>query len=1043
MDAAHALHGSQEQSQQLSPSPSSMYSGLSRPLNSNEVELLTQLDRLKQFLATAPSRWSSSAQAPQLHQVQQQQQTHASGINALASVPTSHPALNRFLLPSGEYVSCVLWSGLYHITGTDIVRALVFRFEAFGRPVINMKKFEEGVFSDLRNLKPGTDACLEEPKSPFLDLLFKYQCIRTQKKQKVFYWFSVPHDRLFLDALERDLKREKMGLESTTVPRGEPGISFVYDPKRSLYEQFLKSAPANNGDADGDEEDELKSAVTSPTTASFPNRSKTLSVVSPADIMARKLQAAAHTVKHESPDSTSGSQATGTPLTKKQIFTNMFSLFEGSPTYKQRRKKASSNASSKAHVMGTGAQNGAEVSRRRSTLITEAVSRRNSMLSLNTDPKSSPIHRGQAVDPSSRPQSAVSTTQQLPSYGLSMNPTVERPMTAESLSDTSTENYAQVHPSLQANRPPTHPSLQPPESNQTRTTKAFVCPLFSCRRLFHRAEELKKHLPVHSTSAILRSIEHTGTRLPCDRPGCRKVFTKAETLRLHQQGCNLWNATGEPGYRFEDDEGEMDLELQVQEVEVSADSKFEDEPVSAHDLSTSVSPPPIPGPHRPSDLNLSQLQHRSSFSGQPLEGTISSTAQFAVVTTSAETSPYVETPDASSSQWTSIPPSVSSMVSGQGFAHVQQHPHSLSHHTSHHNIGTLGSPPGSAHSHSSIGVRSIFSQQQGHGNLGPLRYQSPDFSLYPYPSSAPAHKATFDHSSLYPPNYQHSHPNSGMAGLSLRRHRSAAPAMSGGSSAGGLRIGAHHLVDSRPASSAGESTYDYGTVIVNGPVVAAPGTSFAYSVDSGDGHGQTGVMSYVPPNSAAMSGVPADPGSDHSSPMSYGQATYSIEYGDSNSPYDGSNGGNSPRGPAPGHLAMMPTPVPVMHPMHEHPAFAMRGHVHSLSSEIAHQQMQQYVDLDGGAGENEQQSAVSYQEREQPQQYHEEPAQRVHYMHTEPEPPHAGPYQPTGPEREHDEIYRFQNYQHHPAMHQPMQDHPSHHVPQYGYPSTVDQRIPL
>lgn len=33
-----------------------------------------------------------------------------------------------------------------------------------GRPVRNMKKFEEGVFSDLRNLKPGHDACLEEPK---------------------------------------------------------------------------------------------------------------------------------------------------------------------------------------------------------------------------------------------------------------------------------------------------------------------------------------------------------------------------------------------------------------------------------------------------------------------------------------------------------------------------------------------------------------------------------------------------------------------------------------------------------------------------------------------------------------------------------------------------------------------------------------------------------------------------------------------------------------------------------------------------------------
>ncbi|KAF8591785.1 STE-domain-containing protein, partial [Ramaria rubella] len=172
---------------------------------------MAHLDRLKFFLATAPSRWSAPDTAP---------------------APQHHPALNRFLLPSGEYVTCVLWSGLYHITGTDIVRALVFRFDAFGRPVRNMKKFEEGVFSDLRNLKPGHDACLEEPKSPFLDLLFKYQCIRTQKKQKVFYWFSVPHDRLFLDALERDLKREKMGLEPTTCVLAEPALSFSYDPKR-------------------------------------------------------------------------------------------------------------------------------------------------------------------------------------------------------------------------------------------------------------------------------------------------------------------------------------------------------------------------------------------------------------------------------------------------------------------------------------------------------------------------------------------------------------------------------------------------------------------------------------------------------------------------------------------------------------------------------------------------------------------------------------------------------------------------------------------
>ena len=126
------------------------------------------------------------------------------------------------------------------------MRCLSFRFQAFGRPVKNSKKFEEGIFSDLRNLKSGTDASLEEPKSPFLDFLYKNNCIRTQKKQKVFYWYSVPHDRLFLDALERDLKREKMSQEATTVAVSEPALSFQYDSSQSLYEQLTKAQQANS-----------------------------------------------------------------------------------------------------------------------------------------------------------------------------------------------------------------------------------------------------------------------------------------------------------------------------------------------------------------------------------------------------------------------------------------------------------------------------------------------------------------------------------------------------------------------------------------------------------------------------------------------------------------------------------------------------------------------------------------------------------------------------------------------------------------------------
>ncbi|CAG8435317.1 5550_t:CDS:1 [Diversispora eburnea] len=171
---------------------------------------MEQVDDLKYWLATAPVSWEADQN------------------------------IRRYLLPTGEYISCVLWNSLYHITGTDIVRSLVFRFQAFGRPVKNIKKFEEGVFSDLRNLKPGMDASLEEPKSEFLEMLYKNNCIRTQKKQKVFYWFSVPHDRLFLDALERDLKREKMGIEPTTLAEAEPALSFSFDSTQSLYDQFTK-----------------------------------------------------------------------------------------------------------------------------------------------------------------------------------------------------------------------------------------------------------------------------------------------------------------------------------------------------------------------------------------------------------------------------------------------------------------------------------------------------------------------------------------------------------------------------------------------------------------------------------------------------------------------------------------------------------------------------------------------------------------------------------------------------------------------------------
>ena len=116
--------------------------------------LATAVDALKRFLATAPSTFPP---AP------------------VSQLPDFVAAFNQLLLPNNETVSCVLWNKLYHITGTDIVRTLSFRFTAFGRPIRNWKKFEEGVFSDLRNLKTGTDAILEEAKVSSYRSFFLYR----------------------------------------------------------------------------------------------------------------------------------------------------------------------------------------------------------------------------------------------------------------------------------------------------------------------------------------------------------------------------------------------------------------------------------------------------------------------------------------------------------------------------------------------------------------------------------------------------------------------------------------------------------------------------------------------------------------------------------------------------------------------------------------------------------------------------------------------------------------------------------------------------
>lgn len=208
---------------------------------SDEVrESLRLIEDLKFFLATAPANWQENQ------------------------------VIRRYYLNSDEgFVSCVFWNNLYFITGTDIVRCIVYKFTHFGRRIIDRKKFEEGIFSDLRNLKRDSDAVLEAPRSEFLNFLYKNSCLRTQKKQKVFFWFNVPHDKLMADALERDLKKEKMGQKPTTVAERDPATSFTYNESMllevMLSRQMTDDVAANDlGPSKDDEEPEYKSSAAAP-----------------------------------------------------------------------------------------------------------------------------------------------------------------------------------------------------------------------------------------------------------------------------------------------------------------------------------------------------------------------------------------------------------------------------------------------------------------------------------------------------------------------------------------------------------------------------------------------------------------------------------------------------------------------------------------------------------------------------------------------------------------------------------------------------------
>lgn len=176
---------------------------------------------------------------------------------------TEHRDVLSYQLESDMRVSCVNWKGRHFITGTDIVKVLLHRYETFaGRKPASIKKFEEGIFSDLRRLTPPKDCVLEGTRSDFLLFLFDYDCVRSKKKQKVFFWksFIRCHQNLFCDAMDRELSRIEMAkaiglsieefIKSGVVPTGSSSQDIHKRPLPFDWTLMAEDRP-ETGDTEG------------------------------------------------------------------------------------------------------------------------------------------------------------------------------------------------------------------------------------------------------------------------------------------------------------------------------------------------------------------------------------------------------------------------------------------------------------------------------------------------------------------------------------------------------------------------------------------------------------------------------------------------------------------------------------------------------------------------------------------------------------------------------------------------------------------------
>lgn len=511
-----------------------------------------------------------------------------------------------------------------------------------------------------------------------------------------------------------------MGHEPTTVPRGEPALSFTFDPKQSLYDQFLNQNLKRLHDEDLDNFDHRApvGAASSIVATASNNTGLNNSVVSPADILRLRAEQT-YTNGNEGtvkPDPADEESAQKSALNSSPFF-SMFSLFEGSPTYKQRRKKSTKPrrpvklATSSTYEQPPTPPYHAEAGYP-SALVTA-----------DTHNQTQQLQDAQGQQASSIPlmpaHPSLAQAPALQSYGLTSNFTADEgeggayhPRLSHSPSSVSPPIGLNANLNLAISA--SNPGVVPVTSHK----KAYLCPLYSCRLAFRRPEYLKRHIRAHRLEKPYA----------CDR--CEKRFSRPDLLQQHalvhtQPEGTMATTIVDP---TEGDGMEFDVGQALVLHDIPANQAYEDDNEGAL-----VYPRPPRSAGAGSDGSGHYFtSHTPPFATHPI-----------LHSTSTETSPYVETPQ------------------GPGWTYIRGRP-------------PIGRPP-NPQMH-----LDVYSAAEAFGPTAttPLSINVHTASAYAqgghiHPASAPAQKLGFDHSALYPLPPPTATQSYGVG----PRHRSATPSM--------------------------------------------------------------------------------------------------------------------------------------------------------------------------------------------------------------------------------------------------------------------------